>query len=88
MSVKNEKSPIHRAIEKAGGVTKFSKLMTVYNPLGVSRMTVYLWCKTDNAVPAEYCPLIEDMTGVMCEELRPDVMWSVLRENKAALNNC
>ena len=88
MSVENKKSPIHRAIEKCGGVTKFSKLMNVYRPIGISRMTVYLWCKPENVVPAEYCPLIESLTGVMCEELRPDVMWSVLRENKVALNNC
>lgn len=35
-------------------------------------------------VPAELCPLIEQATGakggvVRSEELRPDVLWSVLR---------
>ena len=41
--------------------------------------TVYQWTKTK--VPAERCPQIEDATGgqVRCEELRPDVLWSVLR---------
>lgn len=41
--------------------------------------TVYQWTKTK--VPAERCPQIEDATDgqVLCEELRPDVQWSVLR---------
>ena len=32
-------------------------------------------------IPAEHCPAIERATGgaVRCEELRPDVAWSVLR---------
>jgi len=32
-------------------------------------------------VPADYCPTIERVTGgaVRCEDLRPDVEWSVLR---------
>lgn len=31
-------------------------------------------------IPAEVCPEIEKLTGVPCEELRPDVSWSILRE--------
>jgi DNA-binding transcriptional regulator YdaS (Cro superfamily) len=50
---------------------------------------------TREKVPAEYCPAIEGETRriaaeradaslvVTCEELRPDVAWSVLREQAA-----
>ncbi len=38
-----------------------------------------MWKKRGN-VPAEHCPAIERATGVRCEELRPDVAWSVLRK--------
>lgn len=39
--------------------------------------TIYQWKQT--RVPADYCPDIEAITGVRCEELRPDVNWAVLR---------
>lgn len=38
---------------------------------------IYQWSK--NRVPADHCPDIEKLTGVRCEELRPDVNWAVLR---------
>jgi DNA-binding transcriptional regulator YdaS (Cro superfamily) len=44
--------------------------------------TIYQW-KVSGRVPADYCPDIEAITGVRCEELRPDVNWSVLRVKKA-----
>lgn len=42
--------------------------------------TVYQWTKT--RVPSDYCPDIEAITGVRCEELRPDVNWAVLRTKR------
>ena len=33
----------------------------------------------ERQVPAEQCPNIEALTGVRCEDLRPDVNWAVLR---------
>jgi DNA-binding transcriptional regulator YdaS (Cro superfamily) len=45
--------------------------------LGKSKQAANSWKKQ---VPAELCPLIEHHTGVPCEELRPDVKWSVLRK--------
>ena len=40
-----------------------------------------MWQKRGR-VPAEHCPAIERATGgkVRCEDLRPDVDWSVLRD--------
>lgn len=45
--------------------------------------------KGDRDVPADLCPVIEEATRaagnpVLCEELRPDVRWSVLRQQAAA----
>jgi DNA-binding transcriptional regulator YdaS (Cro superfamily) len=39
------------------------------------------WANGVRRVPAEHCPRIERITGgaVRCEDLRPDVEWSVLR---------
>lgn len=48
---------------------------------GVSKGAVSQWKDQGRQVPAEYCPLIERATNgaVRCEDLRPDVAWSVLR---------
>lgn len=44
----------------------------------VKRQHVEHWVKVGR-VPAEYCPDIEALTGVACEELRSDVSWSKVR---------
>lgn len=53
--------------------------------LGVTKAAVNQWKGEDRKVPAEHCPAIERATGgaVRCEDLRPDVAWSVLREQAA-----
>jgi DNA-binding transcriptional regulator YdaS (Cro superfamily) len=43
----------------------------------VSKASISRWKK--ERVPAEACPDIEAITGVKCEELRPDISWEVLR---------
>jgi len=47
---------------------------------GVVQGAVSNW-RQRKSIPAEYCPAIERATAgaVRCEELRPDVDWSVLR---------
>ncbi len=54
--------------------------------LGVTPGAVSQWVKGLSAVSAERCPAIEAATGglVRCEDLRPDVAWSVLRGTGAA----
>jgi DNA-binding transcriptional regulator YdaS (Cro superfamily) len=51
--------------------------------IGVNRVLVSQWTANENPrqVPAEHCPAIERETAgaVRCEELRPDIDWSVLR---------
>jgi len=40
------------------------------------------WATGRRPVPAEFCPKIERATSgaVRCEDLRPDIEWSVLRQ--------
>jgi DNA-binding transcriptional regulator YdaS (Cro superfamily) len=68
---------ICKAVESMGGQVKLAK------PVGVSASMVYQWVRGIRQVPAERCPSIEKATGgkVRCEDLRPDVDWSVLRCN-------
>ena len=49
--------------------------------LGVTPPTVNQWAKGKRPIPAKRCLEIEKATGgaVTCEELRPDVDWSYLR---------
>jgi DNA-binding transcriptional regulator YdaS (Cro superfamily) len=49
--------------------------------LGRTRAAISRWLAQQ--VPAEVCPDIERLTGVRCEDLRPDVSWGVLREQTA-----
>lgn len=67
-------TPIERAIIVMGGVAETVRKLNLNG-----HATVYQWTKT--RVPAERCPQIEAATGgvVRCEDLRPDVAWSVLR---------
>jgi len=69
----NGMKPIHEAISIAGSVTKLAK------ELKVSPQAVCFWRDEKREIPAAKCPLIERMTGVSCERLRPDVAWQVLR---------
>jgi DNA-binding transcriptional regulator YdaS (Cro superfamily) len=52
--------------------------------LGLTKAAVGQWLEPDRRVPAEHCPVIEQLTAekgerIPCEELRPDVAWHVLR---------
>lgn len=72
-----------RAIDLLGGPVKAARALNVKDH---RHQTVQSWLR--NRVPAEYCPAIERETRalgepVLCEELRPDVQWSVLREQAA-----
>ena len=53
--------------------------------LDVPFILISQWSLGRRQVPAERCPDIERVTGgaVTCEDLRPDVDWSVLRRNAA-----
>lgn len=61
--------PLAKAIRLAGGPGKLAAA------LGVKSNVVTNWRLRGN-VPEEHCPGIEAATGVRCEELRADVVWT------------
>ena len=69
-----------RAVTLMGGVAETVRKLNLNG-----HATVYQWTKTQ--VPAERCPQIEAATNglVRCEDLRPDVQWSVLRNTAAPI---
>ena len=70
---------LDRAVEAAQGKTA---LMRKLNERGWeinSHNTINQWRL--NGVPEKYCPDIEDLTGVRCEELCPETNWTVLRRS-------
>lgn len=80
MSPMDIPTPICRVIQITGGQTALAK------KLGVTPPTVHQWVSGARQVPAERCPDIEALVDgqVTCEQLRPDVNWSVLRRRNAA----
>ncbi|MDP8051037.1 helix-turn-helix domain-containing protein [Pasteurella atlantica] len=69
---------IQRAINICGSQTKLADL------LGLTKAQVWQWLNCFVKVSAERCIEIEKLTKgqVRCEELRPDIDWSVLRNSK------
>jgi len=83
-----EKAALERAARVLGGQAALASLLGY-----ADRRNVTPWFKTSRAFPAEYCPVVEratrekhrqdpEATVVTCEELRPDVPWSVLRRDR------
>lgn len=80
MSQTNATEAARRAIQVLGGPVMAARRLGIK---GNRYQTVQSWIA--NRVPADYCPLIEHETRalgspVLCEEMRPDVMWSALRQ--------
>lgn len=68
------------ALEKA--ISTIGSMKALGDSLGISKGAVSQWKDHGRRVPAEHCPQIEMLTEgkVRCEDLRPDVNWSVLRD--------
>ncbi|MCB0252548.1 MAG: helix-turn-helix domain-containing protein [Anaerolineae bacterium] len=64
-------------VEPRGAAAKLARI------LDVSPVLISQWANGVRRVPAERCPDIERATGgvVRCEDLRPDIDWSVLRDS-------
>lgn len=71
-------TPLERAIRLAGGMTALARKLQERGKKLTGHAAIYQW--KQSRVPADYCPDIEELTGVKCEELRPDVNWAVLRK--------
>lgn len=83
MSQNIDPSPISRACAAVDGQARLGRL------LGVTPGAVSQWVRGVRPVPADRAPDIERLTRehgkpVLCEELRPDVAWHVLRGTQAS----
>lgn len=77
----SNKTPIEQACAAVGSQAELARMV------GVMPAAVFQWVRKTRPIPAERCPAIEQATNglIRCEDLRPDVKWSVLRgEEKAA----
>ena len=73
MSTIELQTPLARAIKVAGGISAMARTLKLSGHAVIQQWRI-------NQVPAEHCPDIEALTGIKCEELRPDVNWAVLRK--------
>ena len=72
------------AVRLADGQSSLAEKLSAVAQAPVSQARVWNWINRDHRAPAEMCPLIERVTGVVCERLRPDVDWAYLRGSSAA----
>lgn len=68
-------TPISKAVEIAGGQSALARALST-EPGKVKQGHVWAWMHRDRHPPAEHCPAIESLTGVRCQELRPDLVWT------------
>lgn len=78
-----EKLALQRAADILGGQAAIAAVCGYSD-----RRAVWPWFNTDRRVPPEKCLNIERATRergepVLCEDLRPDVEWHVLRDTPA-----
>lgn len=66
-----------QAIDVAGGKTALMRKLNDRGHSITSHNTISQW--RENGTPDKYCPDIEDLTGVRCEQLSPKTNWAVLR---------
>lgn len=72
---------LDRAVVIAGGKTALMRKLNAQGHAITSHNTINQWGLA-GSIPAKYCPDIEAVTGVRCEELDPDTNWPVLRKTK------
>ena len=69
---------LDKAIKHQGGLTALGAALGLGDD---GKGIVYQW-KVRGRVPPKYCPSIEKLTGVRCEELNNDVDWTFLRSTE------
>lgn len=85
----NQEKPVDALIRAVTAVKTQSALASGLSAASKSRggeeitaARIWNWINRDKKAPAEFCPDIEALTGVRCEDLSPDVNWAVLRRGK------
>lgn len=75
---------LDRAVDAAGGKTSLMRKLNERGWKITSHNTISQW-RLQGSVPADYCPDIEVLTGVRCEELRPAANWDAIRGTRRAV---
>lgn len=78
-----EQLALDRAVASVKGKTDLMRRLNEKGHEIGSHNTISQW--RVNGVPAKYCPDIEVITGVPCEELCPGTNWSAIRTTSAEL---
>lgn len=68
-------SALKEASDRAGGQSALARLLSTPER-SVKQGHVWDWLNRDSGAPLEFCPAIEALTGVRCEQLRGDVTWA------------
>lgn len=74
MDTKKRHEALVRACDLVGGQAALARV------LKVTPVSVHDWVHLKRPLPSEHCPVIEEATGVTCEELLPAFRWDVLRK--------
>jgi DNA-binding transcriptional regulator YdaS (Cro superfamily) len=79
----NTSYPSKAALDRAWRIVGSKGALTEAVGLKKQGMTPYY--EGERPFPSDYCPVVERLTSeagepVLCEELRPDIPWGVLRK--------
>lgn len=66
----SELTPLEQAVKAIGGQAATAKA------LGLTAGMVWQWVRHKRPLPPEHCPRIEALSGVRCEQLLPDIVWT------------
>jgi DNA-binding transcriptional regulator YdaS (Cro superfamily) len=73
-----DETAVQRAARIIGGPAALARACDV------TVQAAYQWIAGTRPVPAERAPLIEQATGVPCEEICPNVPWDIVRSGREA----
>ena len=77
---KRQAAALERAIEaRHKSQAEFQRALSAFTGKPVTSSHIHNWRTRDGGAPAAFCPAIEHLTGVRCEELCEEVNWAVLR---------
>ncbi|HEY5805045.1 MAG TPA: YdaS family helix-turn-helix protein [Lysobacter sp.] len=66
----NEPKVLKQAVDVIGGQAATAA------GLEVSAGLIWQWLNKKRPLPPEHCPRLEALSGVRCEALRPDIVWT------------
>lgn len=66
----SEPTPLEQAVKAIGGQAATAKA------LHLTAGMVWQWVNGKRPLPPEHCPRLEELSGIRCEHLRPDIVWT------------